>query len=100
MLKREPMCSGLVLRQGVSVWPWHLEMIGRAREDRIHGGHGGSDLFEGYGVCRSLAQSRRADGGGRLDAVPGIDRRVLSRQAASGGAATPRSGCSTAWAAA
>jgi uncharacterized protein (DUF4415 family) len=56
----------------VSDWAWHLEMIRFAREDRIHGEHGGCDLVEGCGVCRSLAQRRRADrvhsrssGGGR-----------------------------------
>jgi hypothetical protein len=67
----------LFIDYAVSDWAWHLEMIRPAREDRIHGERGGCDLVEGCGVCRSLAQRRRADrvhsrwSGGRLGAAPG-----------------------------
>jgi hypothetical protein len=74
-------------------------------EHRVHGEHGGWGLGEGNGVCVAVAQRRRADRvhsrpiGGYLGAATGVEPVELSRQAATGGAAIPRFGCSTAWAA-
>ena len=85
----------------VSVWPRHLELTWPVTEHRVHGEHGGCGFGEGNGVCRALAQRRRAERlrsrsiGERFGAAPVVE---LSWQAATGGAATPRSGCSTAWA--
>src|ERR1035437_7078771 len=94
--------SVLTERTAVFVWAWHLEMIRPAREHRVHGEHGGCGLGEGGDVCRALAQRRRADrvqfrsSGSRLGAAFEVGLVDLSRQAASGGGATPRPGCSTA----
>jgi len=93
----------------VCVWPWHLELTWPAREHRVHGERGGCGLVEGNGICRSLARRYRAgrvhhrSSGGRLGPAPcvgPVDPGGFSLQAATGGAATPRSGCSTASAAA
>ncbi len=90
----------------VCVWPWHLELSRVTPEHRVHGEHGGCGLRGGDGVGRALAERRRGD---RLDAQAGAGLRDgpcrsellgFSRRAATGGAATPRSGCSTALAAA
>jgi hypothetical protein len=91
----------------VSVWPRHLELSRMPLEHRIHGEAGGGDMHGGDGVDGALAERRHV---GRLDrgqsvcalvdtprwrALPGFSRCV-----ATDAAATPRSGCSTAWAAA
>lgn len=90
----------------VCVWPWHLELtrpMGEHRADGEHGGCVSSSCGEGDDVGRALGLQRRAvrvdirsnDGLGDVPAVGSVD---VSRQAATDGAATPRSGCSTAWA--
>jgi hypothetical protein len=89
-------------RKFVCVWPWHLELTWPVRKHRVDGEHDGCSLGEGSDACRALALRRRADRDhvrsscGRLGAAPGFDLVDLSRQAATGGAATPRSDCSTA----
>jgi hypothetical protein len=86
----------------VSVWPWHLELSRFLPEHRGHGEDGGFDLHGGDGDCRAWSDRGRGD---RLDAQAGGGLRSalrrpgllgLSRQAATCGAATLRSGCSTA----
>ncbi len=83
-------------------------MTWRAREHRVHGERGGGGLIEGNGICHSLAQRHRAArirhgaSGGSLGSAPCIDLvepGQISLWAATCGAATRRSGCSTASAA-
>lgn len=89
------------VRIKVSVWAWHLEMTWPVAEHRDHGVHGGG-LGEDGGGCHALAQRRRAgrvhsqSSGSHLGAAPGVDAIGLSWQAATDGAATPRSDCSAA----
>ena len=87
----------------VSAWARHLEMTWPVAEHRVYVEHGGC-LGEGGGVCVALARRCRAgrvrsrSSGSRVGAAPGVKQVELSRLAATDGAATPRSGCSTAWA--
>ena len=89
----------------VCVWPWHLEMRSLVVEHRVHDEHGRCNQSEGSADRRELVQRRRVGSGGfrPIDSVladsPYSDLAALSRRAATGEAAVPRSGCSTAWAA-
>jgi hypothetical protein len=92
----------------VRVWSWHLELtwpVGKHRADGEHGGCVAGGLGEGDDVGLALGLHRRAvhvdvgsnDGLGDAPAVDSVD---VSWQAATDGATTPRSDCSSAWAAA
>ena len=92
-------------KQGVCVWPWHLELSHVTPEHRGHGEHGGCVLRGGDGVGRALSERRRGD---RLDAqasgglLEALYQRALfdfNPGAAICGAAARRSGCSIASAA-
>ena len=93
----------------VSVWPRHLEMSQPAREHRVHDERDDFGVVEGDCNCRTMVECHRA---GRLHHRPRCSRLgasprgnplappCLSQRAASGGGATLRCDCSTAWAAA
>ena len=88
----------------VSVWARHLELTRPASDHRVHGERGGNGQRGSDDATCALA-ARRCPGRlhrpahcrvvhtARLCAL--VD---LSRRAATGAAATPRSGCSTVWA--
>jgi hypothetical protein len=90
----------------VCVQPRHLEVRRMASDHRVHVERDGSDVEGGEGVVRALAAGWRLDGlRGPADSrvlgeAPLLDQADVSRPAASDGAAVPRSGCSTARAAA
>lgn len=84
------------------VWPWHLELIRSSREHRGHDEHGSSGVHRADGDDCSLAAHRRTR---RVDcralcayaaAALRRQRPGFSQRDSTGGAATPRYGCSTA----
>jgi len=90
----------------VSVWARHIELTGAVRHHRMHDERGGDDLQDCADATRALG-TRRCPGrlhrpahGRVVHAAPLRSLVGLSRRAATGAAATPQSGCSTAWAAA
>lgn len=90
----------------VSVRARHLELMRTAPEHRVHGGRD-HDFREGSDdAARSLSARQRPDAlpqpapGGVVREARSRGLAVFSRRAATGAAATLRSGCSAAWAAA
>ena len=90
----------------VSVWARHLELTGRAPDHRVHDERGGddrqgSDDATGAPAVHWRARRLHPPAHGSLGRAARLRGLVdLSRRAATGAAAPPRSGCSTAWAAA
>ena len=95
-----------VSTNGVSVWARHLELTGLAPDHRVHGERGDDDRQGSDNATRALAvhwRPRRLHrpAHGSLFRMARLRGFVdLSRPVATCAAATPRSGCSTAWAAA
>ena len=88
----------------VSVWARHLDLIGTAPDHHVHDERCGDELQGGDDVARSLPV-RLCPGGVHRPAHCRVAHTArlrglvdLSRRAATGAAAAPRSGCSTAWA--
>ena len=90
----------------VSVWPWHLELTGRAPDHRVHGERGGDDRQGGDDATRALAvqwrpRRRHRPAHGHLVRTARLRGLVaFSQPVATGAAAILRSGCSSEWAAA
>ena len=88
----------------VSVWARHLDLIGTAPDHHAHDERCGDELQGGDDATHSLPARRRPDrlhrpAHCRVAHTARLRGLVdLSRRAATGAAATPRSGCSTAWA--
>jgi len=106
---RDFMRDGMQVGDGVlfvSVWARHLELTGSARDHCVHDERGGDDLQDCDDATRALAARRRAGhlhqpAHGRVVHTARLCGLVdVSRCAATDAAAVPRSGCSTAWAAA